>query len=112
MPTKEDWQELYDNTTSTWTDNYNGTGVKGMKFTSKVTGYTDKYIFLPAAGYREGTSITHKNEHGDYWSSSLYSSEPNNAYDMAHNSSGTVSPQYHGIRSRGFAVRPVRSVHD
>ncbi len=36
-----------------------------------ISGYTDKYIFLPAAGYRGGTSLSDAGSSGDYWSSSL-----------------------------------------
>ena len=51
MPTKDECQELYKNTTQSWvTIN----GVNGRKFTSKTD--TSKYIFIPAAGscYRRG----------------------------------------------------------
>ena len=38
MPTSTEFQELYDNTTNEWVTNYKGTGVSGMKFTSKTNG--------------------------------------------------------------------------
>ena len=47
MPTDDEWAELLNNCTRTWTDNYNGTGVKGRIVTSNIEGYKDKSIFLP-----------------------------------------------------------------
>ena len=51
MPTDEEWQELCntDNCSWTWTTI---DGVNGYKVQSKKSGYSDKWIFLPAAGYR------------------------------------------------------------
>ena len=103
MPTTGDWKELYDNTTCTWTTE---DGVAGRKFTSKAD--SSKYIFLPAAGYRSGTSLHNAGSYGFYWSSSLYSSSPNVAYNMRF-SSGSVNPQYSINRCIGFTVRPVRT---
>ena len=64
MPTQKDFEELIDNTTQTWTDNYNGTGVAGRIFTSKVNGNS---VFLPAAGVIYGTGIHDVNSYGEYW---------------------------------------------
>ena len=47
MPTSGECQELIDNTTSEWVNNYNGTGVAGCIFTSNVNSNS---IFVPAAG--------------------------------------------------------------
>ncbi|MCQ2318932.1 MAG: hypothetical protein MJZ90_08460 [Bacteroidales bacterium] len=102
MPTTTEWQELYSNTTCTWTTE---NGVYGRKFMSKTDG--SKYIFLPAAGYRLDTDVVDAGSYGFYWSSSLYSSYPNLAYSMFFNS-GDVFPQNHYYRYYGFSVRPVQ----
>ena len=47
MPTKAEFEELIANTTSTWTEKYNGSEVNGMTFTSKTNGNS---IFVPAVG--------------------------------------------------------------
>lgn len=73
MPTKEDIQELIDNTTREWTT---VNGVYGMIFISKVG---DASIFLPAAGCGDGV-LLEDGEVGLYWSSSLYEGEDDNAY--------------------------------
>ena len=49
MPTKEDFQALLDNCTREPIENYNGTGVNGVKFTGKGD-FSGNSIFLPAAG--------------------------------------------------------------
>ena len=102
MPTEEEWRELYDNTTSTCTTE---NGVDGRKFTSKTD--SSKYIFLPAAGNRGGTSLYSAGSYGYYWASSLNSSDPSKAYVMLLFSGG-VSPQSNFNRCNGCTVRPVR----
>ncbi|MBO5768577.1 MAG: InlB B-repeat-containing protein, partial [Bacteroidales bacterium] len=76
MPTKAEQDELRNNCTWTWTTQ---NGIKGYKVTSKSNGNS---IFLPAAGYRYGTSIYIVGSRGDYWLSSLYEGSPYNAYDL------------------------------
>ncbi|MCQ2319012.1 MAG: hypothetical protein MJZ90_08865 [Bacteroidales bacterium] len=102
MPTSAEFKELYDNTVCTWTTE---NGVYGRKFASKKD--ATKYIFLPAAGYRDGTDVGATGSVGYYWSSSLYSSDPNNAHNM-HFNSGSVRPQGYNFRYLGYSVRPVR----
>ena len=69
MPTSTEFQELVDNTTNQWVENYNGSGVNGMKFTSKTD--TSKYIFIPASGSRSGSSFNGQGDYCEVWSSSL-----------------------------------------
>jgi hypothetical protein len=76
MPTSSEWWSLiYDHTkfTWSWTNNYKGTGVKGMIVTSIIAGYVGNSIFLPAAGYRHGNEVEggvgYAGLHGYYWSS-------------------------------------------
>lgn len=70
MPGYWDWSELFDRCTWSFTDNYDGSGVKGIILTSKLDGYTDKSIFLPYTdtetwSWKEGRLFAR------YWSSSL-----------------------------------------
>ena len=68
MPTKDECQELYKNTTQSWvTIN----GVNGRKFTSKTD--TSKYIFIPAAGYYYNGSVSEVGTYGYIWSSTISS---------------------------------------
>ncbi len=64
MPTKEEWQELYQNTTSVWTKQ---NGVNGWLFTA----LNGNSLFLPASGYRYLGNLFSASSEGNYWSSSL-----------------------------------------
>ena len=99
MPTRTEFQELYDNCTSEWTTE---NGVAGRRFTSKTNGNS---IFFPAAGNYNGTSLGSRGTYGHYWSASFYGSS--DAYYLRF-SSGLVSPQNYGSRYLGFSVRAVQ----
>ena len=105
LPTKEDFQELYDNCTSEWTTI---AGTPGRMFTSKING---NQIFLPAAGWswfdddEHGTTLSLRGAGGYYWSSSYYSATY--AYYLRFNSSA-VRPQGDDYRRNGFTVRAVQ----
>lgn len=105
MPTTEEQQELIDNCTWTWTTQ---NGVYGYKVTSKKSGYTNKSIFLPAAGYLVYSSLYFAGSYGLYWSSSLCMDSPYNSYNAldVYFSSDDV---YWNLNNRraGFSVRPV-----
>lgn len=47
MPTKDEFQELVDNCNVVWINDYNGTGINGLIFTSNINMNS---IFFPAAG--------------------------------------------------------------
>lgn len=98
MPTDEEFQELYDNCTSVWTTL---NGVNGRLFTSNVNGNT---LFLPAAGYYDGTPLKSRGSYGFYWSSTYYSAT--GARSMAFDSS-VVNPQNGSGRRLGYPVRAV-----
>ncbi len=108
MPTTEEMQALYDNTTSNWTDDYNNTGIKGRIFTGKE-GYANSSLFLPAAGYFGGTSYNYGGSYGRYWSSTLCSSTGGRFLFFY---SGSVIPQSAGFRNLGCSVRAVRAVSE
>lgn len=102
MPTALEINELITNCQCEWVT-YKG--INGRKFTSKKEGYTDKWIFLPAAGYREGTSRGDAGFLGCYWSSSLGSGVSYNGWDLFFYSDfidGNNFPRYYGQ-----SVRPV-----
>ena len=99
MPTKAEQDELRNNCTWSWiTQN----GVNGYK----VTGSNGNSIFLPAAGYRNGTEVYKRGSSGYYWSSSLYSDFSPCAYDLYFRS-GHDDWYYDYYRYSGRSVRPV-----
>lgn len=63
-------------------------------------------VFLPAAGYRSGSSVSDVGAYGAYWSTTGSSS---NAYSVWFNSAN-VSPKYGLSRDNGAAVRLVTNV--
>ena len=98
MPTDSEQRELLNNCTWTWTTQ---NGVTGYKVTSKVN---SNYIFLPAAGYRLGSSLYHA--YAFYWSSTPYDIYYD---DYAYNlncGSGYQEMSYYD-RYYGQCVRPV-----
>ena len=98
MPTKAEFEELINRCTWTWTTYNNVNGYK-------VTGPNGNSIFLPAAGYRDGTELYNRGSHGRYWSGSLYESGQSDAYRLSFDSGGRGVYDYY--RERGYAVRPV-----
>ena len=103
MPTEAEIKELFDNTDNEWVEDYNGSGVNGRKFTSKTD--TSKYIFIPAAGLCGGGSVYNVGGDGNVWSSSLYTSNPYDAWNLYFNSGGCG--MYYGSRYFGRSVRGV-----
>ena len=72
MPTKEQCQELIDNTNHTWTTI---NGVNGRKFTSKTD--SSKYVFFPAGGFWDKTTLNHATTNGHYWTTKWYTGTSN-----------------------------------
>lgn len=103
MPTEFEIQELFDNTDSEWVEDFNGTGVNGMKFTSKAD--TSKYIFIPAAGCCHNGSVYNVGYYGYVWSSSLGISYTADAWYLYFNS-GSCYMSYCS-RCYGRSVRGV-----
>lgn len=102
MPTKEEWQELYNNTTCTWTTQ---NGVNGRLLTAS----NGNSLFIPAAGYRNFSDISYAGSYGYYWSSSLYTDWPYLAWYFGFNS-GYYDDMYYNYRYSGQSVRLVYDV--
>jgi len=104
MPTKEEMEELISNCKREWTTDYNGTGVAGSIFTSKKAGFTDKSIFLPAAGSGGRDGLYFAGSTGYYWSSTV--ATLNNSWYLVFYSSANVEMEMN-LRSNGQPIRPV-----
>ena len=102
IPSKEQFQELINSsyTTTEWTS---VNGVNGRLVTSKTNG---NFIFLPAAGYRDGTSLDNAGSNGYYWSRTLDTRLTSDAYYLGFGSSNIDTRNF--IRGQGRSVRPVR----
>ena len=102
MPTDDEWTELLENCTRTWTSDYNGTGVAGRIVTSKINGNS---IFLPAAGSRNDEDLGDAGYYGRYWSSSLITVFPDEAWFVFFSSDYVDRDFFY--RFHGLSVRPV-----
>ena len=125
MPTQAMIKELTSQCYWVWTTTYNGKSVsgyivykaktdtdKGAKVTSgsspssEYDVATDPHLFLPAAGFRQGSELSDEGLKGYYWSRSLEPADSKNAYNL-HFHSGGVLGYCTSSRDCGFAVRPV-----
>ena len=125
MPTRAMIEELKSQCYWVWTTTYNGKSVngyivykaksdtdKGVKVYSDGTPSsdydvaTDPHLFLPAAGFRQGSELSDEGLKGYYWSRSLDLKASVNAYNL-HFHSGGVLGYCTSSRDCGFAVRPV-----
>lgn len=110
MPTREEMEELNNN--CNWElyeeDNSEFNGVVGYKVTSNLKGYTNRFIFLPAAGYRLGDGKCDVGNHGYYWTSSPNKDFPSSAWSFYYNIRDIfhfTHPKYEHYL--GQSIRPV-----
>ena len=110
IPSCQDWYELLDMCTWDWTSNYLGTGVSGYIVTSTVTGYTDKSIFLPAAGYQWYPSCGA----GQYMTSEIVEDTSGRYYEILYfEQNEIICCHYNNCytcnsREQGTSIRPVK----
>ena len=108
MPTLAEIEELLNTDNCTWewqaAGNAAFNGVAGMKVSSKKSGYTDKYIFLPAAGDRYGSALVGAGEVGRCWSATLLAATRRARY-LDFYSGG--QHWLNALRQFGLPVRPV-----
>lgn len=107
MPTKEQWEELLQNTSHTWTTQ---NSVNGRLFTAS----NGNSLFLPAAGDRRGNELCDADVYGLYWSEALGNDTANPPYGAWYFGFylGTPPDDYYiscAFRYTGQSVRPVRS---
>lgn len=82
MPSKENLEELLNNTTSTWETLNDVNGIK-------ITASNGNFIFIPANGQIQNDSIRYDKEYCYFWTNMVNTeNRPNNAYSMYANSSG------------------------
>ena len=101
MPSKAQFEELSNNTNKSWTAI---DGVNGYKLTSKKN--SDLFIFIPAAGFCNGSSLYSVDSDGLVWSRSLRLDGSRDAHYLVFGS-GDFNPSYYYGRYCGFSVRGV-----
>ena len=106
MPTTDDFQTLGAAVNTEWTADYQGSGVAGLVCTDKKD--NSKTLFFPAVGDCYYGSVESVGDVGYYWSSSLYTSDRQSAYNLSFSIYGTYWDDFND-RYNGYAVRPVAS---
>ena len=103
IPSKEQFDELINSeyTSIEWTTQ---NGVNGRKITSVKSGNS---IFLPAAGFPLDGLPEYVGTYGRYWSRTLNTGNPNDAWDL-YFGSGFIYMKGDSGRFVGWSVRPVR----
>ena len=101
MPSYEELRDLI-NSNYTTTEETTQNGVKGLKITSRSNGNS---IFLPAAGYMNGSTLAGAGTNVYYWSSDSYN-QGKVYYLQVVNGNATVG---NCSRYMGQSIRPVRN---
>ena len=101
-PTSDELMALVKECKWTFTDNYEGTGVKGMFF----EGRNGNHIFLPVTGEQFGTTPRYTEDQGYYWSSSLCTQFPGHAFRLYFGPTYAPS-KFQTNRYCGAVIRPV-----
>ena len=105
MPTKDEYAALSAATTNAWTSiTVDNVTVRGRMFTDKTD--SSKTLFFPACGQCYGGRDVGVGSSGCYRSSSLYSSNVQNAYFLYFDSSSVAWQNYYS-RFYGYSVRGV-----
>ena len=100
MPTATEVRELIEN--CTWEKTVLNK-VNGYKVSGKKPGYTDRWIFLPCAGSRQGFRLEYDSVICEIWTSSL-DTERFGAYAL---SAGDYIQCLTSSRLLGYSIRPV-----
>ena len=91
IPTKQQFEELLENTTSEWITNYKNYNICGQLLTSKING---QQIFFPALGYCDDEGIDATGYCSYYWTSDfvfpLLKKYPNSAWAMRTSEEGVA----------------------
>ena len=110
----EEWQYLFNNHSKKWAtvNGVNGYVIAPDGFEETLAASyaddaalaADNLVFLPAAGFREGSDVYAVGDYGYYWSSSADKEKRYSAYVVIFNSDN-VSPDVSDDRDYGYSVR-------
>ena len=100
------WNSSYNlYNTNSWNSNYNDNIISESVWTN--TFELNGAVFLPAGGYRDGTTTSMENSEGYYWSSGSYALS--HAYSIWFSNSNGSCIDYKP-RARGYSIRLVRVI--
>lgn len=103
IPTIKEFKELMDGCDWVWMRDYQRSGNSGRLGTSKFNGNT---IFLPAAGFQDGTDLYNADLNGTYWTPALVIELSDSAYYLGFDTSISENKLYY----ERFYGRTVRAV--
>ena len=103
MPTEKEFEELFKNTTITWTTR---NSVNGMLFAAN----NGNSLFLPVAGVRYENSLVGAGSEGHYWSKSLLNNDTP-VFSWVFSFNMDDYGKFANFREYGCSVRPVTSLH-
>lgn len=103
MPTNEEFEELRNNCNWIWTSI---NGHYGYKVASKLQGFTDNYIFLPASGSYQGNELKEVNSR-TYYRTNVYYPLYQGGYTYSINSTLGYNQLVPIIPNVGVVIRPV-----
>ena len=105
MPTYDEMEELKNNCTWEWQNNYNNTSVNGYL----VTGPNGLSVFFPAAGWCDVSDFNYAGYNGSYWTSSPYYDDDvdYHSYRLNFISGNVDAGSHYGDRYFGHSVRAV-----
>ena len=110
LPTKEDFEELKDNTKNEWVENYQDSKINGMVFTpvgfEANGGELGTELFIPASGFLHESRFYYLNADAYLWSSSLYASNTYYANNLHFDK--YCDPKDISKRFYGFCLRAVK----
>ena len=108
IPSKAEWQALYDNCTWTWQEagNLEYNGVTGYKVEGKGD-YAGKSIFIPTAGYYLNAELKSAKTNGYYWTSDLHTDVAKAWRPTFSSSAVTIAGSTN--RCYGLPVRPIQN---
>ena len=103
IPTRREWTELISNCRWEWKEK---DGITGYLVTSRIEGYKDSSIFLPAAGiiFSGDSTASAIGERGRYWSSNI--KKVYSAYGMIFDDEELKT--FSCYKYLGLSIRPVR----
>ena len=105
IPTVDECEELVDPDKCSW-EWTTKDGVNGYKVTGKKTGNS---IFLPITGFRFYEDVQFRAINGIYWSSTLYTGNPNKAWCIEFDFAD-VNVHFGKLSSNRFSGRCIRAV--
>ncbi len=103
MPSREEFDELIQNCTWTWTTQNE---VNGFLVTSNKSGYSDRSIFLPAAGLRSLSELRLSGDIGFYWTTTP-SEHFSESACFLYITTGFKSLYESAARNQAHTIRPV-----